>query len=120
MKKKLLVAALTLVMVFAFTACGGGGGASGEGEAKSEAKPITQETYDELAEGDWSSMSLEDFNEYFGKEGVVDEERTKDWGEGYKVVDWFNEDESGYIHVLFKEDDEGVFMPSSISPSFPE
>ena len=57
---------------------------------------------------------------YFGKEGVVDEERSADWGEDYLVVDYYNDDETGYIHFLFKKNDDGIYMPSSISPSFPE
>jgi len=117
MKKTLLIGMLAIVMVFCLAACGGSGSGSGD----SAGKPVSQETYDELtADSSWSEMSLDEYTEYFGKEGVVDEDRTKEWGDGYKVVDWYNEDETGYIHFLFKKNDDGVFMPSSISPSFPE
>ena len=117
MKKRVLAVMLALVFALCFTACGGGGGGSADEKAGA---PVTQETYDALTEGDWADMSLEDYNEYFGKEGVVDEERSADWGEDYLVVDYYNEDETGYIHFLFKKNDDGVYMPSSISPSFPE
>lgn len=120
MKKNLVIALMAVVMAFCFAACGGTGSASSSASpaADLEPIPITQETYDALAEEDWSGMSYEDLQKYFGAEGVVDEERTEAWGKDYLVVDWFNEDKTGYIHVLFKKDENGTFMPSSISPSF--
>jgi hypothetical protein len=119
MKKKLMVLTMLLVMTcmacFGLAACGGSSGGSGE-----EVHPVSMETYEGLSDVEWADFTVDDFNKYFGTKGVVDEERTADWGKGYQVVDWYNEDESGYIHILFKDKGDGKLTAASISPMFDE
>ena len=63
-------------------------------------------------------MTPEEMEKYLGVKYVEDEESTKDWGDGYLVVDFPGPDENSYIHVLFKDaDGSGKYTPASISPT---
>ncbi len=117
MKKKLLMFVMAMVLCFALAACGGGGDKEKDDGIDPNAT-VTKEQYDKLSNDDakWD-MTPEDMEKYFGVKYVEDEESTKDWGDGYLVVDFPGPDENSYIHVLFKDDGDGRYTPSSISPT---
>ena len=117
MKKKLLMFVMTMVLCFALAACGGGGDKEKDDGIDPNAT-VTKEQYDKLSNDDakWD-MTPEDMEKYFGVKYVEDEESTKDWGDGYLVVDFPGPDEKSYIHILFKDDGSGKYTPSSINPN---
>lgn len=101
LKRAIMIVAV-LVLMLGLASCGGD-------------KYVTVDKYNELSAADWSHMSQEDMEKFLGVKGVVDEEDTANWGEGYAVVDFPGPDEDSYLHVLFKEYDTG-WGASSMSP----
>ncbi|MDO4393072.1 MAG: hypothetical protein Q4C80_01490 [Bacillota bacterium] len=113
MKKKLLMIIMAIVLCFTMAACGGGGG-----DANSDIDPnatVTKEQYEKLSADKWHELTPEEMERYLEVRYVEDEESTKSWGKGYLVVDFPGPDEDSYIHVLFKEGDDGKMTPSSMS-----
>lgn len=116
MKKKFFVILTVIVMCFAFTACGDSGTSK---EDKTEIDPdakVTLEKYEELREAKWSDMSMEEMEQFLGVKAVVDEERTKEWGDGYIVADFPGPDSGSSLHVLYKKVD-GKWGTASMSPT---
>lgn len=113
--KKFFVVCMMTLLVLAMTACGNNGGAEKAPEPDNTAKTVTAEQYNALGEANWGDMDQAEMEEFLGVKGVVDEERTEDWGEGYLVVDFPGPDEASYVHVLFSQDDDGQWSASSIS-----
>lgn len=104
--KKLLMIGMVVVMAMAFTACGGG----------AESNPVvTPELYAELSDASWGDMTFEEMEEFLGVEGVVDEDSTESWGEGYLVVDFPGPDDSSVLHVLYQDDGTGEMKACSLS-----
>lgn len=117
MKKKLLMLVMTMVLCFALAACGGDGDKETDNGIDPNAT-ITKEQYEQLSEDNWNKMTPEQMAQYLGANYVVDEESTKDWGEGYLVVDFPGPDEESYLHVLFKDKEgDGKLTPASMSPT---
>lgn len=104
--KKITVLLAALIMVFGITACGGSG----------EVDYVTPEKYAELHDADWMNMGQEEMEEFLGVAGVIDEESTETWGEGYAVVNFPGVDESSYLHVLFSQNADGSWICSSMQP----
>ena len=116
MKKKFFVILTVIAMCFAFTACGDSGTSK---EDKPEIDPdakVTLEKYEELREAKWSDMSMEEMEQFLGVKAVVDEDRTKEWGDGYIVADFPGPDSGSGLHVLYKKVD-GKWGTASMSPT---
>lgn len=112
--KKLLMVGVTAAVAMTLTACGGSSEAGGE----SVADPvITPEIYAELEAAAWGDMTFEEMEEFLGVKGVVDEEGTESWGEGYLVADFPGPDDESRVHVLYKEDADGEMTACSLSPT---
>ena len=104
--KKVIVVLAALIMVFGFAACGGGGGDN----------YVTPEKYLELRDADWPNMEQAEMEDFLGVKGVIDEESTDNWGEGYEVIDFPGVDDDSYLHVLFQQNDDGSWRCASIQP----
>jgi len=113
--KKIGLILSVLVMAFAMTACGQKTDGDGmENEEPEEPVAITLEQFQELREMEWPSMTKEEVEEHFGVEGVLNEEATAMWDEGYEVVDYLGPDEDSYVRILYKPDSEGNLKVSSM------
>ena len=110
--KTLLAVLAVMVMTLAFTACG-------SSDPAADIDPdayVTPEQFNELQSGgEWSDMSFEEMQEYLQVAGVVDEEATESWGDGYLVVDFPGPDDDSGLHVLFRQGDDGEWGCSSMS-----
>ena len=63
-------------------------------------------------------MSPEEMEQFLGVKYVEDEESTKDWGDGYLVVDFPGPDDDSRLHVLFKDEEgDGNMTATSMSPT---
>lgn len=110
---KLLIVMMIIVISMAFTACG-----DAQEDSAANLDPdavVTLDKYYELKEADWGNMSFEEMQGFLGVRGVVDEERTAEWGDGYLVVDFPGPDENSSLHVLYSQDDDGEWGSSSMS-----
>ena len=106
MKKKLLMIVMAMVLCFALAACGGGGDKEKDDGIDPNAT-VTKEQYDELSDSKWYEMSPEEM-----------EQSTKDWGDGYLVVDFPGPDDDSRVHVLFKDKEgDGNMTATSMSPT---
>lgn len=102
--KKITLVLLVLIMAFSFAGCGGDPGY------------VTPDLYQQLCEEDWANMGQDEMEEFLGVEGVLDEDSTESWGEGYAVVNFPGEDDASYLHVLFSQNDDGSWRCSSMQP----
>lgn len=113
--KKIGLVLSVFVLTLALAACGGKTDGEGmENEEPEEPATVTYEQYTELREMEWYSMSKEEVEEFLGVEGVLDEEATAMWDEGYEVVNYPGPDEESRLHVLYKPDGEGGLVLSSM------
>lgn len=112
--KKLLVVGMVAVVAMTFTACGGN--SEGGGEIADDAV-VTPDMYAELEAAEWGEMTFEEMEEFLGVKGVIDEEGTASWGEGYLVADFPGPDEESSVHVLYKDDGSGEITACSLSPT---
>lgn len=115
MLRKIAIVTVIFFIAVSLAACGGGGSGEGESSGIDPEATLSVERYEELLAEEWYSMSYEEIQEFMGVAGVVDEEGTADWGEGYLVVDFPGPNEDSYVHGLFKEDEEGILKVSSLS-----
>lgn len=104
--KKLLIVSMIVVMAMAFTACGGGAASD---------PVVTPEKYAELQDASWGEMTLEEMEEFLGVDGVVDEEDTESWGDGYLVVNFPGPDDESKLCVLYKDNGTGEMTAASLS-----
>lgn len=115
MKKKVLMFVMAIALCFTLVACGG----NGDNRKNDDIDPnatVTKEQYIKLKESNWSDLTPEEMERFLGVRYVENEESTKDWGEGYLVVDFPGPDEKSYLRVLFKDKEgDGKMTPSSIS-----
>ena len=117
MKKKLLMIVMAMVLCFALAACGGGGDKEKVDGIDPNAT-VTKEQYDKLSDSKWYEMSPEEMEQFLGVKYVEDEESTKDWGDGYLVVDFPGPDDDSRVHVLFKDKEgDGNMTATSLSPT---
>ena len=114
MKKKVLMVVIAIALCFTLVACGGNGD-NKKNDGIDPNATVTKEQYVKLCEGNWSDLTPEEMEQFLGVRYVEDEEATKDWGDGYLVVNFPGPDENSYLHVLFKERDNGKMTPSSMS-----
>jgi len=104
--KRIIVFMLMLSMVMSLAACGG------------KSKYVTKEQYQGISSEDWTVMSKEDFDEYFGCKGTLDKEETESWDGECEVYTWDGKDDKGKITITFHDPDEdGKFTPASVSSS---
>lgn len=103
--KRLSLVLLAVLLAMGIAACGG-------------KEYVTYADYKTLSDAEWGKMTVEEINELLEVDGVLNEESTESWGEGYEVYDWHGDNNSGKITVLFNDDDgDGKMTPSSISTS---
>jgi hypothetical protein len=106
-KTKTIFIVLILVLALSFAACSG-------------KEYVTDADYKKLGDMEWSEMTIDEMNKEIGMDGVLDEERTKDWGKGYEVYTWPGKDGKGSLVVLFKDKEgDGKMTPTSMSSSLP-
>lgn len=106
--KRVVMVIFVLVLAFSFAGCG---------DKINPNNYVTVEKYEELRAADWGGMSFKEMEKFLDVQGIVDEEGTADWGEGYTVVDFPGPDTDSYLHVLFGTDDDGKESASSMSPT---
>ncbi len=108
--KRSLAIIAALMLMLSFAGCGAEEGIDPNNY-------VTAEKYAELTAADWGSMSYEEMQEFLDVQGVVDEEGSESWGEGYIVADFPGPDEDSRLHVLFSPNEDGTESASSISPT---
>lgn len=106
--KRVVMVIFVLMLAFSFAGCG---------DKINPNNYVTVEKYEELRAADWGDMSFKEMEKFLDVQGIVDEEGTADWGEGYTVVDFPGPDTDSYLHVLFGTDDDGKESASSMSPT---
>lgn len=113
--RALLAIMLISMLCVGMTACGSD--SKGDSDNIDPDAKITYKKYEKLKKNDWNEMSPKEMEKFLGVKYIVDKKSTKEWGDGYKVVDFPGDDEDTRLHVLFKKNDEGKWHTASLSPT---
>lgn len=121
MKKQIVVLSTAIVVFLTICFCSCGGQTDEEMIPEVETDSgfyMSQELYESIQNEDWVHMTVEDFNSFFGFEGVLDITDTENYGKKYQVYRYYGMTEDSYLTIVFKDKDgTNEYTAADMKPS---